>query len=405
MKTAARLWRCLEALTAQAGVIADWRLELGAEFRAASAFLRPTAGQGSEYPCVNRFPCGFRHRVVFHSAQSIVAVCDETDCPTLRLHPTDVVVMELNLRLLGATVARLLGIEARDGGGFNGAIRAEQIGVDGPLRSPVYLLVPAERGELSRRVEALMAVQPAPFMLVTPTARQVTGDLEAALARHGCVHLALDGVVAPGPDGRLVAVGSIEPVRAEFGRLLTEGRGLVKTVERMDRNLEAVARREYELTAENDELRRLKAGGAFEFAVRVDAEDFRAFATIMALGNRKAAADFLKVPHRSLYNRVARWASRGKDYQRLVRWIEWRKASSRTIKLRLEDSVQSGEPNDEPENPETVEDVLETISAGDNRDYPTILAQVMETLKTQNAKNWLAVRDELVDMIKEEVVQ
>ena len=42
----------------------------------------------------------------------------------------------------------------------------------------------------------------------------------------------------------------------------------------------------------------------FKFALRVEPEDFRAFAIIMALGNRKAAADFLKVPHRSFYDRV-----------------------------------------------------------------------------------------------------
>jgi hypothetical protein len=315
----------------------------------------------------------------------------------------DVVVMELDLRLLGATVARLLGIEARAGHGFNGVIRAEQIGVDGPLRSPVYLVVPAEPGELIRRVEALMAMQPAPFMLVTPTARHVTGDLEASLARHGCVHLALDGLLAPGPEGRLVAVGSIEPVRAEFGRRLTQGRGLVKAVERIDRNLEAVARREYDLTTENDELRRLKAGGLFDFSARVAPLDFQVFAAIMAVGNANAAAKVLKMPSRTVYDRLAKWSERGKDYLPLVRWIEWRKAVGRKIKLRLEESVQSGEPNDTPENPETISEVIDTISAADNKDYPAILLQIMEALKAQNAKNWAAVRGELVQMIEDEV--
>jgi hypothetical protein len=73
------------------------------------------------------------------------------------------------------------------------------------------------------------------------------------------------------------------------------------------------------------------------------------------------------------------------------------------IKLRLDDSVQSGEPIDAPENPETVGDVLDAIKADDNRDYPAILGQVMEALKAQNVKNWPAVRDELVEMILEEV--
>lgn len=60
-------------------------------------------------------------------------------------------------------------------------------------------------------------------------------------------------------------------------------------------------------------------------------------------------------------------------------------------------------PNDTSENPETVGDVLGSISADDNRDYPAILRQVMEMLNVQNPKNWLAVRDGLVEMIREEV--
>ena len=52
-------------------------------------------------------------------------------------------------------------------------------------------------------------------------------------------------------------------------------------------------------------------------------------AVIMALGNRKAAADHLKIPARTLYHRVDQWAGRGKDYQLMLRYLEWRKRSSR----------------------------------------------------------------------------
>jgi hypothetical protein len=72
------------------------------------------------------------------------------------------------------------------------------------------------------------------------------------------------------------------------------------------------------------------------------------------------------------------------------------------IKVRLEDSVQSGEPNDLVENPVTIGAVLDSIESADNRDYPTILRQIMETLEAQNVKNWAGVRDELVEMIREE---
>jgi len=123
----------------------------------------------------------------------------------------------------------------------------------------------------------------------------------------------------------------------------------------------------------------------------------------MELGNRKVAAAFLQVPMRRFYDRVERWTERGPEYQRMFRLIGWRKRTGRRIKVRLEDSVQSGEPNDLAENPVTIGAVLESIATADNRDYPAILTQVLETLEAQNAKNWAGVRDELVEMIREEV--
>ena len=140
----------------------------------------------------------------------------------------------------------------------------------------------------------------------------------------------------------------------------------------------------------------------FKFALRVEPEDFRAFAIIMALGNRKAAADFLKVPHRSFYDRVEKWPARGRDYQRLYRFVEWRKKVGRKIMVRLGNSMQSGEPSDEPENPQTVEAVADRIAAADSRDYPTILREVLEALARQDPKNWAEVRREVVELIRED---
>jgi hypothetical protein len=174
---------------------------------------------------------------------------------------------------------------------------------------------------------------------------------------------------------------------------------------RIDRNIEAVARNQYELRKENEELRQLNKEGYFNFAVRVDGEDFLAFAVIMALGNRKAAADHLKVPHRSFYNRVDQWAARGKDYQLMLRYMEWRKRSSRHLKVALNPSLQSGESDDQPENPETMADVLEEVKAADHKSYPTLFAEVLQALERQNTGNWMAVRKELVELIKEEVLQ
>jgi len=178
---------------------------------------------------------------------------------------------------------------------------------------------------------------------------------------------------------------------------------LVKTVERIDRNIEAVAQDKYDLRQENAELRQLNKEGYFNFAVRVNGDDFLAFAVIMALGNRKAAADHLKIPARTLYHRVDQWAGRGKDYQLMLRYLEWRKRSSRHLKVELNPSLQTGESGDATENPETMADVLTEIKAADNRDYPALLADVLQALQRQNSGNWTMVRKELVEMIQDEI--
>ena len=396
-------WRALEALP-DGAVMADWALELGNEFEAAQPLLQPTEAQAETFPCTNRFRCECRHRVEPDGRGGWVAVCDcDQGCAPLPVAPKDVLVYASNDSKLSAAIAKGLGLRLAANHSLPGSGRTLLLGTYGQLRSSAYLVRARDAGGMAREVERLFMMQRDPFIVVTATGTRCSAEVESMLKRQACIHIPLLGSLRLETCGRLRIVQPVKPALEEFVRHATEGRGLGKAVLRMDRNLEAVAKRDYALAVENDELRQLKAGGAFEFAVRVGPADFQAFATIMALGNRKAAAEFLKVPHRSFYDRVDKWSARGKDYVRMARWIEWRKASSRKIKLRLEDSVQSGEPNDMPENPETVADVLATISAADNRDYPKLLADVMQTLKTQNPKNWAEVRDELVDLLKEEV--
>jgi hypothetical protein len=161
-----------------------------------------------------------------------------------------------------------------------------------------------------------------------------------------------------------------------------------------------------ELRQENDELRQLHAGGFLQFALQVERDDFLAFVTILALGNRKKAAAFLEVPERSFYEQVARWESKkDKAYTRMARAVEWRKKVGRRITLRLGDSLQSGEPGETPENPETVQATLDKIRENevDSRDYPALLGDILQTLERQNARNWPAVQSELIEIIKEEL--
>jgi hypothetical protein len=399
-----KFWRAFERL-ADGAVVIEWCRELGAGIERARPFLRLVNGLSRTYPCTNVMGCEHPHRVEEPQPGRRMAVCDgDLWCPPIPVEAKDLFVFAVDGRVLCLRIAECLGLSAPGNRKIAGA-RVERVGTFGPANSEVYLMFPSDAARMMREVERLFCAQPDPFVLLTPTGVHCSRDVESALRRQTCMHMALSRVVTVAKDGRFSAMPGTKGMLEAFATCCREGRGLAKTVERIDRNIEAVARRDYELEKEVSELRQFQADGFFKFALRVDGEDFKAFAVIMALGNRKAAADFLKVPHRTFYDQVEKWSARGKEYQSLVRWIDWRKRSGRKIKVRLEDSVQSGEPNDAAENPRTVEDVLDSISAADNRDYPAILAQVLGVLKEQNSKNWAAVRDELVDLIKEEVTQ
>jgi hypothetical protein len=175
---------------------------------------------------------------------------------------------------------------------------------------------------------------------------------------------------------------------------------------KIEHHIEAVAHQQFELLKENEELRRLNKEGYFNFAVRVEGQDFLAFAVIMALGNRQAAAVHLGIPARTLYSRVSQWAKRGRDYQLMCRYMEWRKRSARHLKVDLNPSLQTGESDGQPENPETMGDVLTEIhAAAASESYPTLLADVLQALERQNTGNWQGVRTELVSIIKAELSQ
>lgn len=397
-------WRALERLAGGA-VRAEWEHELGPEVERVWPFLRPANGLAESYPCRNPLGCEWPHRVEALAPGRWLAVCGPDDgCPPIELKREDLVVYGVDTGALCGGIARGFGLGACGSRKVAGA-RAERVGICGPASSGVYVMLPGDSAGMMREVDRLFNAQPEPFVLLTPTGAHCSPDVESALRRQGCMHIALSSAVAIGVDGALSVTEAVARLLAEFGRRCSEGRGLAKAVERIDRNIEAVAKGYYEVCKENEELRQLNKEGYFKFAIRVKGEDFLAFAVIMALGNRKAAADHLKIPHRTVYNRVEQWGARGKEYQLMLRYMEWRKRSARHLKVELNPSLQSGEAGDRPENPETMADVLTEIQAADNKDYPAMFAEVLEALERQNSGNWMKVRQELVEMIKEDVMQ
>jgi hypothetical protein len=406
-RTSPGFWQALETLPTGAAVTADWRRAMDGEFELGREFLKLTQEQSEYHPCQNRPSCGFPHRVPKHTPTRLWAVAEAggAECLPFKVEPHDLLVYAVDKVKFCGAVARAFKFESTpDGGGFPGAPNIWPVGTYAATRSPVYFCLP---GDLTlANIEGLISAQNEAFILFATSERQKSATVQSLLQRQRCEFIPLANSLTLDGKGRFKVMNSIQPMLDRFTAGLAEGNGLARTVEKIGRDLDAVARNQYELRKENDELRQLNKDGYFNFAVRVKGDDFLAFAVIMALGNRKAAADHLKIPHRSFYDRVDQWEKRGKDYQLMLRYMEWRKRSSRHLKVELTPSLQSGESGDQPENPETMADVLTEIdAAADSKDYPALLADLLQALERQNAGNWKSVRDELLTIIKEDLPQ
>lgn len=406
------LWKTLEAFAESnpsAAVLAAWRHHTGAEFGTMGRYLQATSRLAQVYPCFSDTGCGDVHEVVSLDDGRWVARSPEdmAYCPGIMLTEPDLVVHEVDVERLGGELCRVLGFEpASVRCASEAAPKLWLVGTHPETRSPVYLALCPDEGQLMRNLHGLMTVCGEPFILLSPTARHRSELVGAMLHRERCAFVPLSSCLAPDGAGfRSTNVG--RPILDRFAAGLAEGKALARTVEKIGRDIEAVARGNYELRQENEELKHLQADGYLKFALRVEGEDFRAFAVIMALGNRKAAAEFLKVPHRSLYDRVDKWPRRGKEYQKMARAVEWRKKVGRKITVPLGDAMQTGDAGDTPENPETMSDTLARLrdNAMDSLDYPALLGEILEALQNLNAKNWPAVQMELIGIIKDEFPQ
>ncbi len=404
----AGLWNSLEVLRSPAAVMAEWRYLLGDDFDAASTYLAPTDRQAASYPCTNMPACDCRHNVVVHSPHHIVATCqcEVGGCPPICLKSADLIVFKMDLRRLGDAIRFAFGFEPATSPLNYRAPCSCRIGTYGPLHSPVIFLSPDDEPHFLREIEGLFEAHSQPFLLVTPTRGLYTPAIESAIHRQGCALLPCSVSLAIEADGSLRQTASIEPLLTDFIKRHTAPDTMSKTIESFGRNLEAVATEKRDLRRQNAELQALLDNGFLKFVTRVDATDFQALAAILLTGNRHSAAQALNIPTRTFYDKIAEWPSRGPEYRRMYRLVEWRKKHGRKITVRLEGSLLDAGKSDEPENPQTIAAILDTMrdkSASGGKD--ALLKDIFEAIANQNPENWQDIQKEVLSILREEIPQ
>ncbi len=413
-------WEAMQGVSLNGTIMLEWERSFGTALEFIRPFLRLNGDAVDSISCPGITGCGCAHRVYETRHGEIVLCCtceEDSGCDEYLIQREDTLCHGVDWRAWDDAVRRALGFGPPSASPHVTRALREIGSFDG--LAPVYVSFESE-GALLRELIRVQGLRDGPFMVLTATGSIWGEQIEMLTRPRGVGHIALSSVLdviletdgTQGTDGKVnarttfKARETVAGMLADFRRRISKGSGMEKLVERIEGGLQAIARNAAELKQENMELKEMQGAGLFKFALRVDGEDFRAFATVMALGNRKAAAEFLDVPARTFYHRVEGWRSRGKDYQRMYRMVEWRKAVGRKIQVRLEDSVMSSDA-DGAENPETLASVLDRVKSGSlgSEVYPSIAQQVLSALRAQNEKNWQSVRGELVEVLEEEVLQ
>ncbi len=200
MKTLRRFWSGLEAISGLAAVTVEWQEVWGCDWDLGQAFLRPTDQLVSSYPCPRPGGDGCPRKVVMHSEQDIVAVCQAVpkQCDDLTLTKADIVAYELHWQKLATALSKALGLTA-----VRGRIelmpQTRHIAwhhLVGGKRAAVYLTIQHDGQVFGATLSRLLAEANVPFILASPTADLCQSDSAGMLRRAGVLFLPLDECLA-----------------------------------------------------------------------------------------------------------------------------------------------------------------------------------------------------------------
>jgi hypothetical protein len=166
--------------------------------------------------------------------------------------------------------------------------------------------------------------------------------------------------------------------------MMAEGRAWV---EKIGRDIEAVARNQSDLRKENEVLRRenaalakMQAEGLLTFVQKIDAESFQQGVTVLVHGDVSKAARALGLSDSTLRSRMARWPKRGKAYAALAEVVRWRKAIKGEAGAAIAKRVASGVER-EVDYPALLRDVIEELGMLDPENWEGRTASLAETLR------------------------
>ena len=388
MKTTG-LWRTLDRFAVPATVLAEWRMVVDGDFADAEPFLRVTQELAEGYPCTHPSRCGCQHEVVVHAPDRIVAACrcDERECPSIPLEPTDLLIHGLNFKKLCGALARAFRFEAASASAepFPVAPRAWPVGVFPRTQSPVYFCAGPTDETLLVNIEGLIAAQREPFILLVPTELHRSAAAQSLLQRQRCAFIPLARLLSFTGQGQFTAADSIQPVLDRFAAGLADEATIKPVLEGIHRAIATGHEERRELREAKERLTQMQGENLFKFVQKIDDRSFRVVCAVLVHGDVAKAARSLDMSDSTLREFIGTWKKRGGAHLGLLEILQWRK------RKRIAGTVPFNEAllykKDEDSNREAVlKEVLDGLLSMTEGNWPDICAELETLLREQLGK-------------------
>jgi hypothetical protein len=195
-------WHLVELRPSRAAVMAEWTSVGGDALAAVRPMLQPISRRATAYPD-DRKP-GRLLKVVGHADGSIVAIDEQDWRHRLALRPEDVVLYQLDLRKLRATLCSALSCVNVARTPVGQGARTLQVGNWEPKKAasfPVYLFMCRTSGLLRTEIlDRIARFQKSGAITLTPTRTHWDDDLEALARARKLLLVAAEEIVEPDGD-------------------------------------------------------------------------------------------------------------------------------------------------------------------------------------------------------------
>jgi hypothetical protein len=208
-----RLWRSLEALPGLLAIPSFWEFHCGPDIEFIRPYLRVTDIEAGSYPCPRpNWPLCPR-RIVDYGNGQYAALCRDPHglCEQVELTRKDVLLHGLDLAGFTRALAGPLGVNWQEPKERHDGIYAIGLSLRRETRAqPVFLAIPLDSTRLRTSLHELLLGSSGPFVLITPTSRHHTVEVQELLQRRGIVLSILDEQIAVNGLGEFAAIEPAE---------------------------------------------------------------------------------------------------------------------------------------------------------------------------------------------------